>query len=68
VRAVIADDSVLVPVSLLRDDTGIDVAAQLSNAEELLREADDHRPDVVSGGAHAMFAMDDERASPLACS
>ena len=43
-RAVIADDSVLVRagiVSLLRD-AGSDVAAQASSAEELLREVDDH--------------------------
>jgi DNA-binding NarL/FixJ family response regulator len=49
VRAVIADDSVLVRagiVSLLRD-AGIDVVAQASSAEELLREVDDHRPDVA---------------------
>jgi DNA-binding NarL/FixJ family response regulator len=47
---VIADDSVLVRASiasLLRDDTWIDVAAQVLNAEELLREVDDHRPDVA---------------------
>jgi hypothetical protein len=65
---VIADDSVLVPSRCCWDDTGIDAAAQVSNTEELLREVDDHRPDVISGGAHEMFAMDDERASPLACS
>jgi DNA-binding NarL/FixJ family response regulator len=49
VRAVIADDSVLVRagiVSLLRA-TGIEVVGEAACAEELLREVDRHRPDVA---------------------
>ena len=48
-RVVIADDSLLVRagiVSLLRE-AGIDVVAQASSAEELLRDVDEHRPDVA---------------------
>ena len=48
-RAVIADDSVLVRagiVSLVRN-AGIDVVAQASDADELLEEVDRHRPDVA---------------------
>ena len=48
-RAVIADDSVLVRagiVSLVRE-AGIDVVAQAADAEELLEEVDRHRPDVA---------------------
>jgi serine/threonine-protein kinase len=49
VRVVIADDSTLVRegiVTFLRR-AGIDVAGQAASAEELLREVDDHRPDVA---------------------
>jgi DNA-binding NarL/FixJ family response regulator len=49
VRAVVADDSVLVRagiVSILRD-AGIDVVAQAASAEELLRAVDEQRPDVA---------------------
>jgi DNA-binding NarL/FixJ family response regulator len=49
VRAVIADDSVLVRagiVSLVREG-GIDVVAQAGDAQELLDEVDRHRPDVA---------------------
>ena len=48
-RVVVADDSLLVRagiVSLLRD-AGIDVVAQASNADELLRDVDEHLPDVA---------------------
>jgi DNA-binding NarL/FixJ family response regulator len=48
-RAVIADDSVLVRagiVSLVREG-GIDVVAQAGDAQELLDEVDRHRPDVA---------------------
>ena len=48
-RVVIADDSLLVRagiVSLLRD-AGIDVVAQSSCAEDLLRDVDRERPDVA---------------------
>jgi DNA-binding NarL/FixJ family response regulator len=49
VRAVVADDSVLVRagiVSILRD-AGIDVVAQAASAEELLRAVDEQLPDVA---------------------
>jgi DNA-binding NarL/FixJ family response regulator len=49
VRAVVADDSLLVRagiVSILRD-AGIDVVAQAASAEELLRAVDEQRPDVA---------------------
>jgi DNA-binding NarL/FixJ family response regulator len=49
VRVVIADDHVLVRAgiaSLLRD-AGIEVAAEASDADELLRAVDEHRPDVA---------------------
>jgi DNA-binding NarL/FixJ family response regulator len=49
VRAVVADDSLLVRagiVSILRD-AGIDVVAQAASAEELLRAAGEHLPDVA---------------------
>jgi len=49
VRVVIADDSLLVRagiVALLRE-AGIDVVAQAASAEELLRDVDEHRPDVA---------------------
>jgi DNA-binding NarL/FixJ family response regulator len=48
-RVVIADDSVLLRegiVSLL-SNAGVDVAAQASSGEELLRAVDEHEPDVV---------------------
>ena len=48
-RVVIADDSLLVRagiVALLRE-AGIDVVAQAASAEELLRDVDEHRPDVA---------------------
>jgi DNA-binding NarL/FixJ family response regulator len=49
VRVVVADDSLLVRagiVSLLRE-AGIDVVAQASSAEELLRAVDEHLPEVA---------------------
>jgi DNA-binding NarL/FixJ family response regulator len=49
VRVVIAEDSLLVRagiVSILRG-AGIDVVAQATCAEALLREVDEHRPDVA---------------------
>ena len=48
-RVVIAEDSLLVRagiVSILRG-AGIDVVAEATNAEELLREVDAHRPEVA---------------------
>ena len=48
-RVVIADDSLLVRagiVALLRE-AGIDVVAQAASAEGLLRDVDEHRPDVA---------------------
>jgi len=48
-RVVIADDNLLVragAAALLRD-AGIEVAAEASDAEELLRDVEDHRPDVA---------------------
>jgi DNA-binding NarL/FixJ family response regulator len=49
VRVVIADDSVLMRegIATLLGRAGIDVAAQASSAEELLRAVADHRPDVA---------------------
>jgi DNA-binding NarL/FixJ family response regulator len=49
VRVVIADDSVLMRegIATLLGRAGIDVAAQASSAEELLRAVEDHRPDVA---------------------
>jgi DNA-binding NarL/FixJ family response regulator len=49
VRVVIAEDNLLVRagiVSILRG-AGIDVVAQATCAEDLLREVDEHRPDVA---------------------
>jgi DNA-binding NarL/FixJ family response regulator len=49
VRVVIADDSILVRegiVAILRR-AGVDVAAQASDAEELQRAVDEHRPDAA---------------------
>ena len=48
-RVVVADDSLLVRagiVSILRG-AGIEVAAQAASAEDLVREVDEHRPDVA---------------------
>ena len=48
-RVVIADDNLLVRegiASLLREG-GLDVAAQVDSADDLLREVDEHEPDVV---------------------
>jgi DNA-binding NarL/FixJ family response regulator len=49
VRVVIADDSVLVRegVATLLQRAGIEVAAQASTAEELLREVEEYEPDVA---------------------
>jgi DNA-binding NarL/FixJ family response regulator len=49
VRIVIADDSILVRegIATLLGRAGIDVAAQASDAEELLRDVEAHRPDVA---------------------
>jgi DNA-binding NarL/FixJ family response regulator len=49
VRVVIADDSMIMRevVATLLQRAGIDVAAQASSAEELLREVAEHRPDVA---------------------
>jgi DNA-binding NarL/FixJ family response regulator len=62
VRAVIADDSLLVRkgiVSLLRD-AGIEVAGEAGTAEELLREVDAHEPDVAIVDIRMPPAFDDE--------
>jgi DNA-binding NarL/FixJ family response regulator len=49
VRVVIADDSVLVRegIAALLQRAGIDVAAQASDAEQLLRDIETHEPDVA---------------------
>jgi DNA-binding NarL/FixJ family response regulator len=49
VRVVIADDSVIVRegIASILARAGIDVAAQASNADELMDEVDAHRPDVA---------------------
>jgi DNA-binding NarL/FixJ family response regulator len=49
VRVVIADDSILVRegIATFLGRAGIDVAAQASCAEELLREVEEHAPDVA---------------------
>jgi DNA-binding NarL/FixJ family response regulator len=49
VRVVIADDSTIVRegIATILGRAGIDVAAQASSAEELLREVEAHRPDVA---------------------
>jgi DNA-binding NarL/FixJ family response regulator len=49
VRVVIADDSILVRegIATFLGRAGIDVAAQASGAEELLRDVEVHRPDVA---------------------
>ena len=48
-RVVIADDNLLVRkgIAALLAEAGIDVAAQADCAEDLLREVDEHRPDVA---------------------
>ena len=48
-RVVIADDSILVRegIATFLGRAGIDVAAQASVAEELLRDVEEHRPDVA---------------------
>jgi DNA-binding NarL/FixJ family response regulator len=49
VRVVIADDSILVRegIATLLGRAGIDVVAQASGAEVLLRDVEEHRPDVA---------------------
>jgi DNA-binding NarL/FixJ family response regulator len=49
VRVVIADDNLLVRagIAALLRDAGIEVAAEASDADELLRAVDAHRPDVA---------------------
>ena len=48
-RAVIADDNLLVRagIAALLREAGIDVAAEASTADDLLREVDVHKPDVA---------------------
>ena len=48
-RAVIADDNLLVRagISALLRDAGVEVAGEASTADELLREVDEHVPDVA---------------------
>ena len=48
-RVVIADDNLLVRrgIASLLEESGLDVAAQVGNADELLRAVDEHRPDVA---------------------
>src|SRR5919108_340380 len=48
-RVVIADDNLLVRDGLatLLEDAGVEVAARMSSAEELMREVDAHEPDVA---------------------
>jgi DNA-binding NarL/FixJ family response regulator len=61
-RVVIADDSLLVRkgiVSLLRE-AGVDVAAEDSTAEELLRDVAAHEPDVAIVDIRMPPAFDDE--------
>jgi DNA-binding NarL/FixJ family response regulator len=49
VRAVIADDNLLVRagIAALLRDAGVEVAGEASTADELLREIDEHVPDVA---------------------
>jgi DNA-binding NarL/FixJ family response regulator len=49
VRAVIADDNLLVRagITALLRDAGVEVAGEASTADELLREIDEHVPDVA---------------------
>jgi DNA-binding NarL/FixJ family response regulator len=48
-RVVIADDTLLVRkgIAALLSDSGIEVAAEADDAEELLRAVDEHKPDVA---------------------
>jgi DNA-binding NarL/FixJ family response regulator len=48
-RVVIADDTLLVRkgIAALLTDSGIEVAAEADDAEELLRAVDEHKPDVA---------------------
>jgi DNA-binding NarL/FixJ family response regulator len=48
-RVVIADDNLLVRagIAALLADAGLDIVAQASDPEELLRAVDEHRPDVA---------------------
>jgi DNA-binding NarL/FixJ family response regulator len=48
-RVVIADDNLLVRkgIAALLRDSGIEVAAEVDDGEELLQAVDDHRPDVA---------------------
>jgi DNA-binding NarL/FixJ family response regulator len=49
VRVVVAEDSVLLREGIVRllSESGLDVVAQAGDAEDLLRKAGAHRPDVV---------------------
>jgi len=49
VRVVIADDNLLVRkgIAALLTDSGVDVAAEVDDGEELLRAVDEHEPDVA---------------------
>jgi DNA-binding NarL/FixJ family response regulator len=49
VRVVVADDSVLLREGIVRllDEAGVDVVAQAGDAEDLLRKASAHKPDVA---------------------
>jgi DNA-binding NarL/FixJ family response regulator len=49
VRVVIADDNLLVRkgIAALLEDSGIEVAAEADDAEQLLRAVDEHAPDVA---------------------
>ena len=48
-RVVIADDNLLVRkgIAALLTDSGVDVAAEVDDGEELLRAVDEHEPDVA---------------------
>jgi DNA-binding NarL/FixJ family response regulator len=48
-RVVIADDALLVRkgIAALLTDSGIDVAAEADDADELLRAVEEHKPDVA---------------------
>jgi DNA-binding NarL/FixJ family response regulator len=49
VRVVIADDNLLVRkgIAALLTDSGVDVAAEVDDGDELLRAVDEHEPDVA---------------------
>jgi DNA-binding NarL/FixJ family response regulator len=49
VRVIVADDSVLLREGLVRllDESGFDVVGQAGDAEELMRKAKAHKPDIV---------------------